>query len=40
MFSFERQLLIYEKDLSTSDFNPQYNPQYKVKRFYNVSLYN
>ena len=35
MFSFERKLLRYEQD-----FNPQYNPQYKIKRFYNASLYN
>ena len=40
MFSFERYLLIYEKDRSTSDFNPQYNPQYKIKHFYNASVYN
>ena len=39
MFSFERYLLIYEKDRSTSDFNLQYNPQYKIKHFYNASVY-
>ena len=27
--------MLYEKV-----FNPQYNPQYKVKHFYNASLYN
>lgn len=32
-------LLIYEKDLSISDFKPQYNPQYKSQYYNNYNNY-